>query len=99
MVDGSIEHALSFGDWIEKHTHFELLAPIRLNTVCFTLRDYSEEQVTAFLFVLNETGKVFMSPTFYREKKGIRAAFVNWRTTSEDVSYVMDLMHNLIKKI
>jgi len=40
-----------------------------------------------------------MSPTLYREKKGIRAAFVNWRTTSEDVSYVMELIHSLIKKV
>ena len=98
MVDDSIKHAQFFGDWIEKHTHFELLAPIRLNTVCFTLNDYSDERVTRFLSVLNETGKVFMSPTFYLEKKGIRAAFVNWRTTSEDVYYVMELMHSLIKK-
>ena len=98
MVDNSIEHAQTFGNWIEKHAHFELLAPIRLNTVCFTLNDYSDERVTRFLSVLNETGKVFMSPTFYLEKKGIRAAFVNWRTTSEDVSYVMELMHSLIKK-
>ena len=98
MVDDSIEHAQFFGDWIEKHSHFELLAPIRLNTVCFTLNDYSDERVTRFLSILNETGKVFMSPTLYREKKGIRAAFVNWRTTSEDVSYVMELMHSLIKK-
>ena len=98
MIDDSTEHAQFFGDWIEKHTHFELLAPIRLNTVCFTLNDYSDERVTRFLSVLNETGKVFMSPTFYLEKKGIRAAFVNWRTTSQDVSYVMELMNSLIKK-
>ena len=98
MVDDSIEHAQFFGDWIRKHNHFELLAPIRLNTVCFTLNDYSDERVTRFLSVLNETGKVFMSPTFYLEKKGIRAAFVNWRTTSEDISYVMELIHSLIKK-
>ena len=99
MVDNSIEHAQSFGNWIENCPYFELLAPVRLNTVCFTLNDYSEELVTTFLSLLNETGKVFMSPTFYLEKKGIRAAFVNWRTTAEDVSEVIELMQNLIKKI
>ena len=99
MVDNSIKHAQSFGDRIEKCPNFELLAPVRLNTVCFTLNDYSEVNVRTFLSELNETGKVFMSPTFYQEKRGIRAAFVNWRTTSEDVSYVIELMKKINKKI
>ena len=99
MVDNSIKHAQSFGKRIEKCPNFELLAPVRLNIVCFTLNDYSEVNVRTFLSELNETGKVFMSPTFYQEKRGIRAAFVNWRTTSEDVSYVIELMKKINKKI
>ncbi len=99
MVDNSIKHAQSFGKRIEKCPNFELLAPVRLNIVCFTLNDYSEVNVRTFLSALNETGKVFMSPTFYQEKRGIRAAFVNWRTTSEDVSYVIELMKKINKKI
>jgi len=63
------------------------------------LNDYSESNVSAFLSALNETGKVFMSPTFYRGKRGIRAAFVNWRTTSEDISSVIELMQKINKKI
>ena len=99
MVDNSIKHAQSFGKRIEKCPNFELLAPVRLNIVCFTLNDYSEVNVRTFLSELNETGKVFMSPTFYQEKRGIRAAFVNWRTTSEDVSCVIELMKKINKKI
>ena len=99
MVDNSVENALSFGNKIDECPDFELLAPVRLNTVCFTLNDYSESNVSAFLSALNETGKVFMSPTFYRGKRGIRAAFVNWRTTSEDISSVIELMQKINKKI
>ena len=99
IVDNSIENALSFGKMIDECPDFELLAPVRLNTVCFTLNDYSESNVSIFLSTLNETGKVFMSPTFYREKRGIRAAFVNWRTTLKDVSSVMILMQKINKKI
>ena len=70
MVDNSVENALSFGNKIDVNVPiFELLAPVRLNTVCFTLNDYSESNVSAFLSALNETGKVFMSPTFYRGKE------------------------------
>ena len=99
IVDNSIENALSFGKMIDECPDFELLAPVRLNTVCFTLNDYSESNVSIFLSTLNETGKVFMSPTFYREKRGIRAAFVNWRTTLKDVSSVIRLMQKINKKI
>ncbi len=72
---------------------FELLAPIRLNNVCFTLKgNHNQEKVNEFLTILNDKGKVFMTPTFYQNKKGIRASFVNWRTTEQDVKIIIDEM-------
>jgi hypothetical protein len=44
---------------------------------------------------LNDTGKVFMTPTLYNGKKGIRAAFVNWRTSNEDIDVVTKEMMKL----
>ena len=97
VVDGNIQSANQFGEFIIKNTAFELLAPVRLNTVCFTLADIAnQDNVNHFLEKLNETGKVFMTPTTYRNRKGIRAAFVNWRTTPEDIQQVIDLMTRLI---
>jgi hypothetical protein len=48
--------------------------------------------VQAYLTALNQTGKVFMTPTIYNHKKGIRAAFVNWRTSEKDLELVMECM-------
>jgi hypothetical protein len=31
-----------------------------------------------------------MTPTVYQNKKGIRASFVNWRTTENDIKMVID---------
>jgi glutamate/tyrosine decarboxylase-like PLP-dependent enzyme len=97
MVDNNIQLAKQLGMRIEQNNAFELLAPVRLNTVCFTLRgENNPEKVQAFLSKLNATGKVFMTPTVYKGRKGIRAAMVNWRTTEADVEMVVELMKDSI---
>ena len=98
IVENSIEMANYLGQFIEKSTTFELLAPVRLNNVCFTLKGQeNQEKVSHFLTNLNDTGKVFMTPTVYNEKKGIRASFVNWRTTKQDIEIVINEMQKLVK--
>ena len=100
IVDDNINHAVQFGKGIERSLDFELLAPVRLNTVCFTLRkETNPDEVTVFLKTLNATGKVFMTPTLYKDRKGIRAAFVNWRTTTDDVNLVLGLMNEVINQL
>ncbi|MCA4896116.1 MAG: aspartate aminotransferase family protein [Cytophagales bacterium] len=100
IVDDNISHAAQFGKGIETSLDFELLAPVRLNTVCFTLRkETNPDEVTVFLRALNATGKVFMTPTLYKDRKGIRAAFVNWRTTTDDVNLVLGLMDEVINQL
>lgn len=93
IVENSIEMAISLGEFISESKGFELLAPVRLNNVCFTLRgDENQNKVSDFLFRLNQTGKVFMTPTVYNGKKGIRASFVNWRTTQSDIEIIKSEM-------
>jgi glutamate/tyrosine decarboxylase-like PLP-dependent enzyme len=96
-VENSITMAQQFGKYIEQQPVFELLAPVRLNTVCFTLVDANKVQ--PLLNKLNESGKVFMTPTVYEGKKGIRAAFVNWRTTSNDIQIAIDEMERIINEL
>lgn len=96
IVENNIQLAQLLGRSLEQENTFELLAPVRLNTVCFTLRgDENQEKVRTFLSKINDTGKVFMTPTVYKGRKGIRAAFVNWRTTEKDVTIVIELMKNI----
>ncbi|WP_316771173.1 pyridoxal phosphate-dependent decarboxylase family protein [Pedobacter frigiditerrae] len=94
LVEGNISMAHQFADFITNNKNFDLLAPVRLNTVCFTL--VNEDLVTDFLNQLNATGKVFMTPTFYNGKKGIRAAFVNWRTSTNDISIATAEMERIV---
>ncbi|PXY45401.1 pyridoxal phosphate-dependent decarboxylase family protein [Flavobacterium hydrophilum] len=100
IVENNIALALHFGNALIEEASFELLAPIRLNNVCFTLRgDHNQEKVSQFLSELNDTGKVFMTPTVYQNRKGIRASFVNWRTTENDIKIVITEMKEVFSKI
>ncbi|MBI2273183.1 MAG: aspartate aminotransferase family protein [Bacteroidetes bacterium] len=93
MVEDCIQHARQLGAFVAESPYFELLAPVRLNTVCFTLaEEANQEKLTAFVSRLNDTGKVFMTPTVYNGKKGIRAALVNWRTRTTDITLATELM-------
>ncbi|MCF6319272.1 MAG: hypothetical protein L3J83_08350 [Proteobacteria bacterium] len=75
--------------------HFELLAPIRLNTVCFTLTDKNKD-TGRFLNKLNQSGKAFMTPTVFAGQSAIRAAFVNWRTLEKDIEIATKEMLRLL---
>jgi len=97
LIEDCVTLSLSFASFIEQHPALALLAPVRLNTVCFTLQN--EQLVTPFLQKLNTSGKVFMTATQYKGKKGIRAAFVNWRTTSADVETVIAEMNQILAEL
>ena len=98
IVERNIQIAQQLGQFIQKSNMFELLAPVRLNTVCFTLKN-NENKSAQFLKELNKTGKVFMTPTIYKNRKGIRASMVNWRTQEEDLIIVLKTMEEIFSKI
>lgn len=85
IVERSISNAQLLGDLIQNSDHFQLLAPVRLNCVCFTLKNQAQEKVSTFLKELIERGVVYMTPTVYLGQAAIRAALVNWQTTESDV--------------
>jgi glutamate/tyrosine decarboxylase-like PLP-dependent enzyme len=100
IVENSVERALQFDAFIIQNKNFELLAPTRLNNVCFTLEgEHNQEKVNLFLTHLNDKGKVFMTPTVYQNRKGIRASFVNWRTTELDVQIAIEEMKTSILEL
>ncbi|MFV8327654.1 pyridoxal phosphate-dependent decarboxylase family protein [Flavobacterium sp. ZS1P14] len=91
IIENSVEMALQFNDFITQNKNFELLAPTRLNNVCFTLvGDHNQDKVNLFLTHLNDKGKVFLTPTVYQSRKGIRASFVNWRTNENDIQIAIE---------
>ncbi|MDR6805675.1 glutamate/tyrosine decarboxylase-like PLP-dependent enzyme [Dyadobacter sp. BE34] len=96
IVQNSIARAQAFGTYIQSSEYFELLAPVRLNVVCFRLKS-GRERMPVFLDRLNRRGKVFMTPTLLSGEPAIRAAFVNYRTAEEDILIAIREMEEVMR--
>jgi glutamate/tyrosine decarboxylase-like PLP-dependent enzyme len=93
IVERAVACASDLGDRIGGCADLRLLAPVRLNVVCFTLaRDPSPERVAAFVRSVAASGETFVTPTVYEGVHGVRAAFSNWRTGPADVERVFSTL-------
>lgn len=101
IVERNCELAHYFGDLIKNSTDFRLLAPVRLNVVCFTLNEdnLSMESVKMFLDAVRDDGRVFFTPTVYKGIPAIRAAISNWLTGKDDVNLAFQVINSVQEKI
>ncbi|WP_374773962.1 pyridoxal-dependent decarboxylase [Streptomyces sp. NBC_01310] len=98
IVERDIACARALGAALEQDPAFTLLAPVRLNVVCFTL---AEAPTAARLAALREAAaaEVFVTPTVYGGTPGLRAAFSNWRTTQADVRRAAEGLRKAAREI
>ncbi|HNF95593.1 MAG TPA: pyridoxal-dependent decarboxylase, partial [Anaerolineales bacterium] len=99
IVERNCAMAERLGEKISTSKEFRLLAPVRMNVVCFTLNsDVDTEKIKSFLAKLRDDGRVFMTPTTYLGTPGIRAAFSNWRTEEKDIEIAWQAMLDCISQ-
>ena len=84
IVERDCGLARALGERIEKSDLFDLLAPVRLNIVCFAARD--PEVTSGLIEAVRDSGSTLVTPTVLGGAPAIRAAFSNWRTTERDVA-------------
>ncbi|MFB6619060.1 pyridoxal phosphate-dependent decarboxylase family protein [Streptomyces sp. NPDC085524] len=98
IVERDIACARALGERLSGDPSFRLLAPVRLNVVCFTL---AEAPTQARLTALREaaTPEVFLTPTVYGGTPALRAAFSNWRTTHADVRRAAEALRTAAKEL
>nr|BFE81932.1 hypothetical protein GCM10020093_045330 [Planobispora longispora] len=94
VVRRDIALAELLGERIAALPGYRLLAPVRLNVVCFTLAE-APERVGELVTAITESGEAFLTPTVYDGVPALRAAFSNWRTTEADVERVAGLLGRL----
>ncbi|MFI5798554.1 pyridoxal phosphate-dependent decarboxylase family protein [Streptomyces sp. NPDC051677] len=90
IVERNVALAARLGEGIAALGGLRLLAPVRLNVVCFTLaEDPTRQRVAALADAVAASGEAFVTPTVYGGVPALRAAFSNWRTAEADGERVL----------
>ena len=77
---------------IRARDQLELAAEPELSVVAFRRRGWEADDYLRWSVALREAGTAFVLPTTVRGEPATRLAFVNPRTTIEDVRVVLDSM-------
>ena len=101
IVERNCEVAAYFGDLVRSSQEFRLLAPVRMNVVCFTLNDdaVTSDVIKKFLETVRDDGRVFFTPTVYKGIPAMRAAVSNWLTTREDIEVAFEVIKAADQKL
>jgi glutamate/tyrosine decarboxylase-like PLP-dependent enzyme len=99
-----VERACGLASWlankIDDHPQCKLLAPQRLNGICFTLLDGSEcvDQHTLNQIVekIQSSGKLYLSPTTYKGIPALRISITNWSTEMTHVEKTWDALQEIM---
>ena len=102
MIERHLALARRVGEHVEAAPELELLAPVKLNVVCFRLHPRGVDD-EAELDELNrhvgaaviEDGRVYFGTTVYRGHVCFRPAIVNWLTTERDVDLIVETVREL----
>lgn len=91
IVARNVRLARALGARIDAQAGLRLLAPTRLNVVCFTLDGAPDEaRVQAYVRAVRDRGEAFITSTVYQGVWALRVAFSNWRTSDADVERVFE---------
>ncbi|HKE20645.1 MAG TPA: pyridoxal-dependent decarboxylase [Kofleriaceae bacterium] len=85
IVERDAALASALGERVAASAELRLLAPVRLNVVCFTLADPEPGRVARFIAELRADGRVFLTPTTLGGVPAARAALSGWRTEERDL--------------
>ena len=101
MVERHLRLAQRLGTRVEAEPDLQLLAPVKLNIVCFRHRPpgIADDALDAHNLALGEDvlrdGRVFFGTTRLEGRAAFRPAIVNWRTTERDVDLLVDVVLEL----
>lgn len=90
VVDRMSDLAAYMARAIGKRGDFELLAPVTFNCVCFRSKHLDDDGNRAVLKVLVDGGDAFLGPASVKGRVGLRACFMNLRTSLADIDFILD---------
>ncbi len=101
IVERCLDNAAHLVGLVESAPDFELLAPAPLNIVFFRYRPegIAEEDLDELNLAIGERllkdGRIYVGTTRWAGKAGFRPAFVNFRTTTDDVELLVEVIRDL----
>jgi glutamate/tyrosine decarboxylase-like PLP-dependent enzyme len=99
IVERNCVAASYLGSLLKNNSTFQLLAPVRMNVVCFSLQEETTfETIQAFLKAVRDDGRVFFTPTVYKGIPAIRAAISNWQTQLSDIDIAYSALTEVWEK-
>ncbi|MEJ1238804.1 aminotransferase class I/II-fold pyridoxal phosphate-dependent enzyme [Chryseolinea sp. T2] len=102
IVERNCDAASYLGELISSSDNFELLAPVKMNVVCFTLSSHDEgsaQAIKAFLNAVRDDGRVFFTPTVLKGRTAMRAAVSNWQTERSDIDIAFSALNDTHKNL
>jgi aromatic-L-amino-acid decarboxylase len=96
IVDTTCALAQHLATRVSASNRLELLAPVKLNIVCFGITGFTAAQTEALVADLQEAGLFAPSTTTINGRLAIRAAIVNHRTVQADIDALVDEILNRI---
>jgi aromatic-L-amino-acid/L-tryptophan decarboxylase len=98
VIENMADLAAYMGKEVDERGNFELLAPVVFNCVCFRLRCLGADGNLSALETLVDSGAAFLGPALVKGQTGLRACFMNLRTTREDVDFILDQLSRIEDK-
>lgn len=103
-VKKNISCAQAFANRVDAMPEYELVLDCKLNVVLFrpNCQGLDDEAAThktnQILTLINQDGRLFLSPGQWRNQSIIRAAFSNWETEMNDVEIALECLADVAKK-
>ncbi|MBX9729867.1 MAG: hypothetical protein K2X59_00935 [Sphingomonas sp.] len=90
IIDRMSDLATYMGTAIEQSGTLELLSPVVFNCVCFKAKSLDVAGNRAVLKRLVDSGDAFLGPASVKGEIGLRACFMNLRTSEADIDLIID---------
>jgi glutamate/tyrosine decarboxylase-like PLP-dependent enzyme len=103
-VEKNIESSRQLASWLDKSEFYELVNPCKMNVVLFRpncdgLTQQQADQLTAErLLLINQDGRIYLSPGVWQGNQIIRAALSNWQTDAGDIEIAKQVLIELGSK-
>ncbi len=89
--------AARLGEALAAERGIELLDTVRLNIVCFALREPGADARDRLLARITEGGRAFMTPTLFGGRPAVRIAVSNWSTTDADIEITLAAIRDALR--